>query len=336
MQTKQLNYIVEIARQQSLSGAARVLGVSQPALSQFLAAEEKSLNTQLFFSYQNKLYPTPAGAVYISAASEMIRIKEQTYRKILSYQADSIKTIQIGFVDPVTRRTAAKAVPLVCGQYPDVTVIPIIGREEQLKEQVARGEIDMAVFSQGDSHGSDENFYQFASREIYVVIPENFELSYPLMENSRNHELISLEEMRNFPFILPDRNTSKRQIIDRLFQEAGFEPNVIYTTSDFFLTRELVNAGFGIAFLPERLAERTDEMGCRVLALTSHPAEQMGIVLSRGREPDGVERLLIYCILQRAAREEGDSLLYNGQSRRIMESYDGREGYQWIQDCLNT
>ena len=61
MQTKQLNYIVEIARQQSLSGAARVLGISQPALSQFLAAEEKSLNTQLFFSYQNKLYPTPAG-----------------------------------------------------------------------------------------------------------------------------------------------------------------------------------------------------------------------------------------------------------------------------------
>ena len=111
---------------------------------------------------------------------------------------------------------------------------------------------------------------------------------------------------------------------------------MIYTTSDFFLTRELVNAGFGIAFLPERLAERTDEMRCRVLALTSHPAEQMGIALSRGREPDGVERLLIYCILQRAAREEGDSLLYNGQSRRIMESYDGREGYQWIQDCLNT
>ena len=100
-------------------------------------------------------------------------------------------------------------------------MIPIIGREEQLKEQVTRGEIDMAVFSQGDSHGSDENFYQFASREIYVVIPENFELSYPLMENSRNHELISLEEMRNFPFILPDRNTSKRQIIDRLFQGGG-------------------------------------------------------------------------------------------------------------------
>ena len=41
MQTKQLRYIVEIARQQSLSGAARVLGVSQPALSQFLAAEEQ-------------------------------------------------------------------------------------------------------------------------------------------------------------------------------------------------------------------------------------------------------------------------------------------------------
>ena len=112
---------------------------------------------------------------------------------------------------------------------------------------------------------------------------------------------------------------------------------MIYTTSDFFLTRELVNAGFGIAFLPERLAERTDEMRCRVLALTSHPAEQMGIVLSRGRGTGrgGAPADLLY---PAEGGQGGGGILCStmGSSRRIMESYDGREGYQWIQDSLNT
>ena len=145
MQTRQLNYMVEIARQQSLSGAARVLGISQPALSQFVAAEEKALGVSLFFSYQNKMYPTPAGMIYINAAAEMIRIREQTYRKIRSYKADSLKQIRIGVSDHAARKMTAKAVPAVFGHYPDAAVIPVKGTDVWLENQLRQGKLEMAV-----------------------------------------------------------------------------------------------------------------------------------------------------------------------------------------------
>ena len=48
-----------------------------------------------------------------------------------------------------------------------------------------------------------------------------------------------------------------------------------------------------------------------------------------------MEQLLICCILQEARKEEGDDLLYNGESRRLMERYAGKEGYLWTQSSLN-
>lgn len=335
MQTRQLNYMVEIARQQSLSGAARVLGISQPALSQFVAAEEKDLGVSLFFSYQNKMYPTPAGMIYINAAAEMIRIREQTYRKIRSYKADALKQIRVGVSDPISGKMTAKAVPVVFGHYPDAAVIPVRGTDHWLKEQLGQGKLDMAVVGYDQAQVPRSRFYQFAKRELCVLIPREFKLSYPLLESSQDHEYISLEELKNFPFIFPEPDTLERRIAEELFSETGYEPNVIYTTSDFYVAAELACAGFGISFLPEHLAGQADQTKVRIFSLLQRPAAFYGIALRREKEPDEVEQLLIHCILQEAMKEEGDALLYNGESRRLMERYAGKEGYLWTQSSLN-
>lgn len=335
MQTRQLNYMVEIARQQSLSGAARVLGISQPALSQFVAAEEKALGVSLFFSYQNKMYPTPAGMIYINAAAEMIRIREQTYRKIRSYKADSLKQIRIGVSDHAARKMTAKAVPAVFGHYPDAAVIPVKGTDVWLENQLRQGKLEMAVLGYDQAQIPHGGFYQFAKRELYVLIPREFKLSYPLLESSQHHEYISLEELKNFPFIFPEEDTLERRIADELFSQTGYEPNVIYTASDLYVSLELTSAGFGISFLPKRLAEQADQSKVRIFSLLQRPAAFYGVTLRQEKEPDEVEQLLICCILQEARKEEGDALLYNGESKRLMERYAGKEGYLWTQSSLN-
>lgn len=335
MQTRQLNYIVEIARQQSLSGAAKILGVSQPALSQFLAAEEKDLGVSIFFSYQNKLYPTPAGMIYINAAAEMVRIKEQTYRKIRSYRATALKKIRIGVSDLVSGKLVAKAVPIVFGHYPDAAVIPVRGTNAWLKDQLRQGKLDMAVLGYDQAQVPHSGFYQFAKRELCVLIPREFRLSYPLVESSQDRELIPIGELKNFPFILPEPDMLERKIVDELFSEAGFIPKVIYTASDLYVTLELTNAGFGISFLPEHLAGQADQAKTRIFSLIQRPSAFCGISMKMKNEPDEVEQLLIICILREAMKTEGDSLLYNGDSRRLMELYAGEEGYLWTQNSLN-
>ena len=84
MQTKQLSYLLEIAQQQSLSAASKILHISQPALSQYLSNLEKELGFPLFFSYQRKLFPTSEGSIYLNAAKKIVEVKEHTYQKIAS------------------------------------------------------------------------------------------------------------------------------------------------------------------------------------------------------------------------------------------------------------
>ena len=57
MNTRQLTYVVSIAETGNLSAAAKELGVSQPALSKYLAELEDELGTELFLRYKKQLYP---------------------------------------------------------------------------------------------------------------------------------------------------------------------------------------------------------------------------------------------------------------------------------------
>ncbi len=320
MQTKQLRYIVEIARQQSLSGAARVLGVSQPALSQFLAAEEKELGISLFLPYQNKLFPTPAGMVYLNAAEKMLRIKEQTYQKIQSCRTASAKTITVGISSPVTAKLIAKAVPTVCGNFPYVSVIPVTGKDVWLKEQLQKGKLNMAILGYHPAEAPGNGFFQFARRELTVLIPRNFDLSYPLVESSVDREILPPAELKNFPVILSTPQTLLRQLTDEVFSEMGSQANEIHTASDLFVMLELAHAGFGIAFLWENLIPLADQKKCRLFSLPQHPQAVFGIDTG-GRELDEEEKLLIRCILNTARKEEGDTFLYNAASRRFMEDH---------------
>ena len=78
MKLEQLPYILEIASCQNLSGAAQKLGISQPALSKYLSNLEGELGMELFQRYRKKLYPTPAGFLYLDMARRMQEIQEKT------------------------------------------------------------------------------------------------------------------------------------------------------------------------------------------------------------------------------------------------------------------
>lgn len=65
MDIKNPEYILEIARQQSVTHAAEKLFVTQSTLSQYLLKLESELGTPLFFREKTGLVPTEAGQVYL-------------------------------------------------------------------------------------------------------------------------------------------------------------------------------------------------------------------------------------------------------------------------------
>lgn len=74
MNTRELEYILAIAKEKSISKAAEKLYVTQPALSLFLTRLESQLGTPLFIRGASGLIPTFAGERYIQMSRRCSRI----------------------------------------------------------------------------------------------------------------------------------------------------------------------------------------------------------------------------------------------------------------------
>jgi DNA-binding transcriptional LysR family regulator len=71
---EQLKTFLEIARSNSFSRAARIRNRSQPAVSAQIRVLEEELNTALFLRSRNCISLTPAGAVFLRYAEEILEL----------------------------------------------------------------------------------------------------------------------------------------------------------------------------------------------------------------------------------------------------------------------
>ena len=78
MNLSQLKYIIAIANTGSLSVAAQQLGISQPALSKYLAKQQKEIGLELFYRDKKRLQPTEAGRLYLEAARKILTLQKDT------------------------------------------------------------------------------------------------------------------------------------------------------------------------------------------------------------------------------------------------------------------
>ena len=81
MNTRQLRYLVTVARIGNLSHAAGHLGISQPALSKLIRTWEETYGFPLFLRFGHKLAPTAIGRLYLDYAQ---RILDEQNRMILT------------------------------------------------------------------------------------------------------------------------------------------------------------------------------------------------------------------------------------------------------------
>lgn len=90
MDLHQLEYIVEIAKQNNISKAAELLHVSQPTLSVYLNRLEKQLNLKLFTRHNNVLTITDAGRKYVDTCSKILQLRDELYDDLYKIKTTSL------------------------------------------------------------------------------------------------------------------------------------------------------------------------------------------------------------------------------------------------------
>ena len=185
MELKQIENILAIAGEGSISRAAERLFLTQSALNQQLLKLEKEIGMQLFERRKHSMVPTEAGQIYLEGARQILQIKENTYKKLNDLHQEGHGTISIAYTPERGADMFSDLFPVFHMLYPEIRFHTKELRNKRMEQALANKEVDLAcmTFTEGQQ---DPRFSYIANvkEEIVLGVPASHPLASLAGENS--------------------------------------------------------------------------------------------------------------------------------------------------------
>ena len=330
MNTKQLSYILAIAENESLSAAAAQLGVSQPALSKYLAELEGELKTDLFFRYKKKLYLTAAGRIYADAARRIISVRDQTYQTIasLTNQRKPTHTITIGVTPLRGAIKIAQIFPIFRKRYPYTDIVLSEQYNAQLRQSVINNSVSMALGTCIDPEEDPAiNFASGYEEDLVLFVPSFHPLASQASRDLEHLTSIDIRQFQDTPFLLGGDGSTIYRLAQNIFKQAGFTPTVIYRSNNNLVLKNMAISGSGVCLLSHSFIEPHPNLV--YFSLRPNYYTHVSVMLSKNRELTEEERYLValFC-----ASDYNNNPHYRYSptplARQIMDEFHFPEAYQ--------
>lgn len=254
MQSTPYEYVLSIARHQSISQAARELCITQPALTKYLKRLEENLGTRLFDRTTTPLSLTPAGKKYVEKAAQILEIERS-----LQYDLNQISThirgkVTVGMNTEFCSTTMPYVLPEFRFRYPEIEVSIHEGHNQKLFEELANGQVDV-VYSTYSTTEDAFTYNILYSEPVLLAVPAE----HPLMKNldlSNNSPLtpyyLNPERIKNCDFIVLIPEQGMGAIARKLFHKYDINPHIVLEIQKHETAVRLASTGLGMVFTPAR------------------------------------------------------------------------------------
>ncbi|MFT5140001.1 MAG: LysR family cys regulon transcriptional activator [Lysobacterales bacterium] len=243
MKLQQLRYLVAIVDNGlNITAASEKLFTSQPGVSKQVRLLEEELSLQLFVRKGKSLAAlTDAGHQVVERARRII--SETQNIKSLSSELSGEQKGEL--VIATTPTQARYVLPDMLESFQrrnqGVSLRLNQGTSEQIAEQVQSREADFAIAS-----GESELFEDLVTVPIYsweriILVPRG----HPLAKLA----LPALADIVRYPIISYTYSFSDESSLAHVFNQAGVEPNVVFTAQDPDIIKDYVRRGMGIGIL---------------------------------------------------------------------------------------
>lgn len=145
MDIRILQYFLAVAREQTISGAAVSLHMTQPPLSKQIKELEDELGKQLFVRGKRRITLTREGMLLRKRAEEIVSLVEKTRAEISAPDTSVSGDVYIGGGETEGMRHIAKTIFKIQAQYPDIHFHFFSGDGLDVTERLDRGLIDFGT-----------------------------------------------------------------------------------------------------------------------------------------------------------------------------------------------
>lgn len=250
MELRVLQYFLAVAREQTISGAAEYLHLTQPTLSRQLKELEEELGKQLLIRGNRKVTLTEEGMLLRKRAEEILALVNKTENEISFSDDVVVGDVEIGAGETDAVRVIARVARGLQEQYPQIRYHITSGDGVDITEKIDRGLLDFGVLLETVDI-SKYDYLRLPMKDVWGVLMRR---DAPLAERAA----ITPEDLWEKPLII-SRQTTGGSPLEKWMKRELDQWNIVATYNLIYNGSLMVEEGMGYAFSLETLINTTGD-----------------------------------------------------------------------------
>lgn len=245
VEVRQFEALLAIVETGSFTAAARQLHVTQSALSHQIKKLEQELQEALLVRASPRIYPSPAGNEVLLSAERIVgEVNRLKQRFAASATQEIVGTLRVAASSLGIVYLYGQLYELFLVRYPKIELV-LTAAETPVDgvRQVITRSADVA-FAPFPLELSDPDLQTVTLGHVEHVV-----IAAP-KRASAGRDTVSVDDLRQLPFIRYVQGAGTRRATDRLFLPTGGYPPILMESNDTEFIKRAVRMGLGVAVVP--------------------------------------------------------------------------------------
>jgi len=233
---------VTVADARSFSIAANHLHLTQPAVSKRIALLESQMGVRLFDRIGRTVNLTEAGRALEPRARDILMNIEDTQREISNLAGNIGGQLSLATSHHIGLWRLPQVLRKFSQRHPDVSLDLHFMDSEVAHDQIVQGNLELGVITLPPKSHERLNAIPIWRDQLVFMCAADHPLA--------SQEKFYIEQLPDYPAILPDMSTFTGRIVKTLFEERGLALNVSMSTNYLETIKMLISIGLGWSVLP--------------------------------------------------------------------------------------
>lgn len=262
MELRLLRYFLAVAREHSITNAAKTLHITQPTLSKQLMELEDELGKKLLIRGNRKITLTDDGIYLKKRAQEIIDLVDKTTATFNNNNELVDGTIFIGAGETQAMKFIAKVIHNLQIKYPNIHYNIFSGNIDSVMEKLNNGLLDFGIFINPSQIENFETLRLPYSDTLSILVPKNSPLA--------NLEYIEPKDLLDIPLIIPTKTSHNENFLKWLGYSLD-KLNIVAVYNLIYNASLLVEQDVGCAICINNLINPTEHTNLCIKPLKNCP-----------------------------------------------------------------
>jgi DNA-binding transcriptional LysR family regulator len=247
LDVRRLRVLSEVAARGSFSAAGEALRLTQSAVSQHVAALEREAGMPLVERGTRPVALTEAGHALVRHATGIFARLDGAEQELGEIAGRRHGRLRFGSFPTALATLVPPAFARFRRLHGEVTLTVVDDHLQRLIPRVEGGELDLALIYDHPA------LPEVAARDLERIplFDDVFRAVLPARHRlARRRRPLELADLRGEPWIGGAPNSAWFRIVKHACRQAGFAPQVGFTSDDYIAIQAFVAAGLGVAVVP--------------------------------------------------------------------------------------